>query len=166
MEEGIVNYVEQPLFYAFNPGLAAASGTGLAEFRYGRLTAVEVCAPQSARLEDKLAALRAWRGVLALGAPVIIEHMRSYSFQRQKGDQNDLLDLAVVEGILIGDALEFELVEPRTWKGTRPKDVQAEKVTMPALKPEEAVLLGSVRGKRVHNAVDAVGIGLWALKRI
>jgi len=160
-----MNYAAEPLFYAFDPGLAATSGTGLAAFRFGVLTRVDVFAPKSARLEDKLAELRFWRCTFVPGVPVIIEHMRSYAFQRQKGDQNDLLDLAVVEGILIADALHFELVEPRTWKGTRPKRVQA-KVITDALKPEEKAVLESVHGKRVHNAIDAAGIGLWALKRI
>lgn len=86
-------------------------------------------------------------------------------------DVNDLIDLAV----LVGEIKRFyesqsgvvELVFPRTWKGTVPKDVHNKRV-LAALSPEELKLVPLRPRARTpdHNCVDAIGLGLWKLGRM
>lgn len=104
------------------------------------------------------------------GDRVLIEAPRHYP-HREKGDVNDLLDLSVRAGELKAWAesktAKVELVWPRTWKGTVPKEIHNQRV-LRALRPVEIRLLPKTpRSKKYdHNMVDAVGMGLWKLKRL
>lgn len=99
---------------------------------------------------------------------VVIENPRWYP-HKTKGDVNELLDLAVLVGQLEGffEKTKVELVSPRTWKGTVPKEIHNRRV-LAALRPEElAVLPKRPRAKDYdHNMTDAVGLGLWKLGRM
>jgi hypothetical protein len=83
----------------------------------------------------------------------------------------DLIDLAVLVGDLRGfyrrHGFEVCLVAPRTWKGTVPKPIHHKRV-LDALTPEERASLPTRPRARDfdHNMLDAVGLGLWKLKRI
>lgn len=109
----------------------------------------------------------------ATSAPVlvVIEVPRVYPFGRGKGDNNDLIDLAVRVGELRGWyrrkswVQRVELIPPRTWKGTVPKEIHNKQV-LAKLSPEElAVLPTKRRGGFDHNMVDAVGLALWRAGR-
>jgi len=99
----------------------------------------------------------------------IIEVPRIYP-RGGKGDQNDLIDLAVLVGDLRGfyrrHGFTVRLVPPRTWKGTAPKHIHGERV-LAALTPAERALLPRRprAGTFDHNMLDAVGLGLFQLKR-
>jgi len=116
-------------------------------------------------------------GVAVIEMPVV--------YPTRNADPNDLIDLAILVGDLRGyyrrQGFEVRLVKPRTWKGAVPKAIHNER-TLRALTPEERALLplrprpwGSPRAPLTspaspaslhdHNMLDAVGLGLWQLKR-
>lgn len=100
-------------------------------------------------------------------AHVVIELPQIYRQSKMKGDPNDLIDLAFAAGIFVSQlqtGAAYETVRPREWKGTRPKHV-CNKITLAALTNTEKALLPDLSASRLHNVVDAIGIGLWKLKR-
>ncbi|NNB84589.1 hypothetical protein [Corallococcus exiguus] len=116
-------------------------------------------------------AVQTWLRPRVLDEPfqLIIELPRVYSAAHQRGDQNDLIQLAGVVGTL-GGALtpvaERRSVFPRDWKGTLDADAFIERIKQ---------RLGSAEHLRVelpaaqdihHNVWDAIGIGLHALGRL
>jgi len=152
---------------AFDPGLSSASGTGWARFHQKLLYAAGVLIPVKGSLEDKLRDLaRQAHTATNSTDTVVVEHMRIYPGPRQKGDQNDLIDLAVLEGMILGatNPAGIVLVSARTWKGNVPKDVMGKRILATLSELERETIEG--KGKRMHNALDAVGIGLWALGRL
>lgn len=110
------------------------------------------------------------RPPVAQWAPVqvVIEVPRIYPLGRGKGDPNDLISLALLVGELRGfyrrSGLPVELVEPRRWKGTTPKKIHNRRVK-DALAPEERAILPTLPEYKAHNMIDAVGLGLWWLKK-
>lgn len=100
----------------------------------------------------------------------VIEAPRWYP-REHRVDTNDLLDLSVLVGELKRHFAEreanVELVYPRTWKGTVPKDIHNKRV-LAALSADELKLLPKRPRARDydHNVLDAVGIGLWKLGRM
>lgn len=110
---------------------------------------------------------------IALAAPlsgaavVVVEVPQVYP--RAKVDPNDLVDVAVVAGMVLGlapQSSDVVVVHPSTWKGQRPKDIDA-RLTRSLLDVDERRLVDDVDVPRSlrHNVVDAVGIGLWRLSR-
>ena len=92
----------------------------------------------------------------------VVEVPRIYPHSaQQKGDLNDLLELAGVVGALAGvfDVLEF--VYPATWKGQVPKKVMNARVLATLSLAERSALIHND-----HNTLDAVGIGLFYLGRL
>ena len=61
---------------------------------------------------------------------------------------------------------EVHIIKPREWKGQVPKDI-CNKRTIARLSDAERTILTkkSYRKTILHNLLDAVGIGLWALGR-
>jgi hypothetical protein len=101
---------------------------------------------------------------------VVIEIPKIYPFKNQKGDQNDLIKLAVQAGICIAAASPFchvEEVHPQEWKGQRPKEVDNKHTLSLLYDPVELDVFNSLQiSKNLrHNVLDAIGIGLWVLKR-
>lgn len=102
----------------------------------------------------------------------IIERPQVYRSSKSKGDPNDLITLAIGVGQM-KERLEscgatVELVLPATWKGQIPKDIHHRRI-LGLLAPTEktrldACLSGVAAGIR-HNVLDAVGLGLWFLRR-
>lgn len=100
---------------------------------------------------------------------VVIEVPQVYQQRQQKGDPNDLIDVAVIAGIAAGAAAPFvepQLVRPHKWKGNRPKALD-NTYTFSLLSPEEKAVVDGcdVLKSKLHNVIDAVGLGLWKLKR-
>jgi len=157
---------------SIDPGLALDGGTGWALFRNRRLATCGLVQPSAERLEDRIAEihlelqLRVWD--YGERDEVVIEKMKVYVFAKQKGSQGDLIDLAHLGGRCTGLGKRAVLVEPADWKGQVPKDVvkglaeaQLDAEELATLK---ACLAGIAVSKR-HNVYDAVGIGLWRLRR-
>lgn len=94
----------------------------------------------------------------------VIELPQVYRAARSKGDPNDLIRLAVLVGRLQQLAevsgSEVTLVQPAAWKGQVPKDVHHKRL-MGRLCFEEQEKLEGIHKTYRHNALDAVGLGLW-----
>jgi hypothetical protein len=85
-------------------------------------------------------------------------------------DANDLIILAERAGQLQGwcDArgIKWEMVEPRTWKGSVPKPIHNKRVEAKLTQGELYLLdhCGCAKRQR-NNVVDAIGLGLWKIRR-
>ncbi len=103
---------------------------------------------------------------------LVIEMPRIYPGSgQQKGDLNDLLDLAAVvgycEGLHQGEEGAWgprSRVFPAQWKGQVPKKIMTARI----LSKLSEIELGRIErvGAKDHNTLDAVGIGLWKLGRL
>lgn len=105
---------------------------------------------------------------LCVGGDCIIEVPQVYPGQQQKGDQNDLINLAVMVGRYADRAtacgFHVKLVKPREWKGQLPKDVCWQRVRE-TLKPFELDIMEKLPKSKAHNMHDAIGLGTWFQKR-
>lgn len=101
---------------------------------------------------------------------VVVEVPQVYQQRSWKGDPNDLIDVAVVAGRIaqeFGDGAEVRLVRPHAWKGSVPKDVMLRRIENRLDDRERSVLhAAKAPASLLHNVVDAVGIGLWAIGRL
>lgn len=109
-------------------------------------------------------ALGIWARAFGADA-VVVERPRVYPMQRQVGDQNDLISVALTAGASATAAPVIRYVVPRDWKGTRAKDVHTRLIlrTLEA-RPEGGSVMGlleQVAKTYRHNAVDAVGLAIW-----
>lgn len=93
-----------------------------------------------------------------------IEVPRIYPAGQHKGDQNDLINVALVSGAcasLFNDVFQYY---PREWKGTMDPDKMTERIKG-RLSVAESVAVSRI-GALDHNTFDAVGIGLFAVGRL
>lgn len=159
---------------SIDPGLAAKGGTGWALWTDNILVAAGLATTSAYGLEARIIAIEheidGAIGDHIAGDldEVVIEQMQVYTLDKQKGDQNDLIDLSLLGGRLSCLAETLTLVRPGTWKGQVPKSV-LEKRTRATLGPGELQAFergveGVAKGAH-HNVWDAVGIGLWRLGR-
>ena len=154
---------------AVDPGVKA---TGLAFFDDYNLVGVTLARARS--LELMIQALESARPV-EMGVPEIVIIERPVVYRRGgKGDPADLISVAIVAGAAActfgrGTWTETKFVEPRTWKGSVPKNIHNERI-IDRLDDEERKILKDrlVKApvKLIHNVIDAVGIGLYQLGRI
>lgn len=79
---------------------------------------------------------------------------------------NDLLTLAAVAGRYQEryQGAAIQLVYPRDWKGTIDGDIMCKRIEAAMTDSEKALLPKEAESRR-HNAIDAVGLGKWALKQ-
>lgn len=155
---------------AIDPGLR---GTGVAVFEDGLL--VEAAYPRNPELilRGPAAWLAMARAVLdslthPLPCDLVIEVPQVYVAGRGKGDPDDLLELAGVDGAitaLLGPTTTRS-PKPREWKGQVPKEIHHARA-LRKLSPPETVVLEQTKvpPSLRHNVLDAVALGLWALKR-
>lgn len=93
---------------------------------------------------------------------VVIERMVVYPGMRQKGNPNDLLDVAYSSAYAVADAARVIWVKPKTWKGSVPKKIMTGRIEGLLSLEERAVIEESgVPDRLKHNLYDAAGIGLW-----
>lgn len=93
----------------------------------------------------------------------VIEIPQTYRIEDQKGDQQDLIDLAYKAGRIAerhGQGNHVVLLYPREWKGQAPKHVTKRRAKAVLTSEELAIVHGED-----HNMWDAIGIGLHCLKR-
>jgi hypothetical protein len=99
---------------------------------------------------------------------IVVELPQIYRQRQQKGDPNDLVSVAFAAGRFVQEALHgattIQVVRPHDWKGSRPKHID-NKVTFNALSNAERELVPMLPDTKLHNVIDAIGIGLWALGR-
>lgn len=106
---------------------------------------------------------------------VVVEIPRIYP-HGGKGDQNDIIELALAAGIVLGHfwhlGVVITRVHPRRWKGTVPKEIHHARV-IDELEPYERLVLGEPKKKTKanphgfdNNMLDAIGLGLWRMERM
>ena len=147
-----------PSFVAIDPGDLA----GIAMFVDGKLTHVEL-------VKDAVA--RCWRWSGPFGLPVVCEIPTKFHLSQRTqrhASVDSLLTLSFTAGYLVS-ALQpswIRKVNPREWKGQRPKPLD-NALVMHLLEDQERHILDEARisAAQRHNAVDAIGIGLWYLRR-
>lgn len=146
---------------AIDPGKV----TGVAVFSGGVLRFATACTEEQCLMHIENAA------PIRQGKPAgdcIMEIPQIYPGQQQKGDQNDLIKLAVMVGRYSDRAtacgFRVKLVKPREWKGQLPKDVCWKRVreTLTVL---ELGTMEKLPKSRAHNMHDAIGLGTWFQKR-
>jgi len=103
---------------------------------------------------------------------LVIEIPQVYPVRAWKGDPNDLIEVARIAGYWEGliaactRVLDVVHVRPHDWKGNRPKEIDNAYTLSKLTDAERAVIDGAqIPKSKLHNAIDAVGIGLWYLNR-
>lgn len=166
---------------ALDPSLVSP---GIALFRGGSLYAakrirISVDAFPGARALHVAHEVCAW--LHACGAAprwLVYEWPQVYRAAKSKGDPNDLIGLAAVGGSLAGalaiaagarnESLGVYSPTPAEWIGQLPKTTRGDAT----LSPRAGLILRSLSvAERAevpaqHDAIDAVGLGLWALGRL
>ncbi|WP_237077344.1 hypothetical protein [Myxococcus xanthus] len=100
---------------------------------------------------------------------LVIELPRVYAASHQKGDQNDLIQLAGVVGMLGGSLLGIDSrrsIYPRDWKGSLDADAFIERIKQRLNAAEHLRVELPATSALHHNVWDAIGIGLHALGRL
>jgi len=99
---------------------------------------------------------------------VIVEMPKVYPAARQKGDQNDLMNLVgVVASIVnLGMSDRRRIVYPRDWKGTLDPDDMIERIKGRLSSTEHGRVRLPSAATLQHNVWDAIGIGLHVVGRL
>ena len=99
----------------------------------------------------------------------VIEKPQIYDPRKWKGDPNDILNLAVIVGVCVAGLApycETRFVTPHMWKGSRPKALDNDYTYSLLSLEEKTVFDGNKCPKsQRNNVLDAIGLGLWTLKR-
>lgn len=105
-------------------------------------------------------------------ARVIIEVPVIRPQRVERANPNNLMKVAVVAGMALASFYsvtgEVEIISPQRWKGNRPKNVDNAYTLQLLSSPEKHTYKASVfeLPAGIHNnVIDAIGIGLWAIKR-
>jgi hypothetical protein len=150
---------------AIDPSLR---GTGWAYFENTVLTHCGVVGgPNQLSNIEAVRAIRTSFHVVIAPDEVALEFPRIYPKGRGASDNvdpNDLLWVAAVAGALctLGPPVTYY---PSDWKGQSKKE-KTLRIVLQACNPAERAVIETVQGAKRHNAVDAVGIGMYHLKRI
>lgn len=98
---------------------------------------------------------------------VLIEHPRIYpGSQQQKGDLNDIVDVAAVGAAVATCFVSVvSTVFPSDWKGQVPKQKMLARIKA-AILPEELHRVQQTNKSDTEDILDAIGIGFWKLGRI
>lgn len=156
-----------------DPGLSACGVSvfkaGVLE-RAGLVRGLDASYPLAARWCALVQNVRIWLDALGdREIELVVEMPKIYPAASQKGDQNDLLNLAGVSAALLTgiDAWPKRHVYPRDWKGTLDADDFIAEHIMPRTTPTERQRIEFPSAASLaHNVWDAVGIGLFACGRL
>jgi hypothetical protein len=148
-------------------------GTGIAIFEGGVLTRVFVNDTKIIARTHSYGeiARRALSDICKISFPwtdwIICEVPQIY--KDSPGDPNDLVAVSMVAGALCATipALNVHTVKPKEWKGQVPKQVHHPRIWRQLVGMELAVATAAKEkyGPRFHNAMDAIGLGLWKLRK-
>ncbi len=105
---------------------------------------------------------------------LVFELPQIYTWGKSKGDPNDLVGLAGVAGALVGHLVQsFPLLgvyspTPAEWIGQLPKSTKGSAKESPRAQRILSRLSAEelARVPDQHDALDAVGLGLWRLGRL
>lgn len=98
---------------------------------------------------------------------VVMEFPKVYQGSKQSGDPADMLELAAVDGAIVGafcaHKLKVTRVFPSDWKGQMDKATAKPRILDRLSTAEKACIEDD--GAKTHNTIDAIGIGLHHLGR-
>jgi len=105
---------------------------------------------------------------------IVIERPQVYPHGGKKqADPNDLISVALFGGRLLQSVARKETtiiaIHPRQWKGQVPKEIHNRRVLKQLSSSERIAYAHGTKGiapSKVHNVIDAIGIGLWRLGRV
>lgn len=141
-----------------DPGVGA-TGLCLIDNDFGSVSFQTVRTSGVQLMERALQISHAVRAMARRGLDLmVIEHMQVYRQSKQRGDPNDLIDIAFVAGVAAahGSAARYELPRPAQWKGNLTKEIHHSRL--------QAKL---TRIPRVsEHAWDAFGLALYGLERL
>lgn len=150
------------IILAIDPG----QNLGWARIRNGVLAECGLVRAASPRAISQLVTVRAINF-----DRLVIEKPQVYPSRKQKGDPNDLINVALLAGVVLGAApnVSFELVVPHDWKGNVPKEITQKRVKADFRLGEQTVFDRGVSlypKSQHHNIWDAVGLGFWYARKI
>lgn len=156
------------LLIAIDPGVRA---TGIAVYDSCRELAAAWLSCGDSWTETAIAArnelVTCYAPQLLAKAEIAIEVPQIYVQAKLKGDPNDLVDLALMAGCLVGllaaPGTRVTNYRPRQWKGQVPKDVMVERIKA-KLSPDERARIALPSKGLEHNVYDAIGIGQHHIK--
>ena len=158
---------------AIDPSLRA---TGWAVFDNGALTSCGIVKTSAGMRPAEVAHEVAQRLSQVIGSAdaAVIEMPQAYRASRSRGDPKDVLAVATVAGACAALSPHAEYVSPHDWKGTVPKTNRlclyiVHRRNVRALDPAslaryERSLAAWAESLR-HNIADAVGLGVFWMKR-
>lgn len=155
---------------AFDPGIRVA---GLAVFGSSRLVYATVVRSPELTERGPVAWLAMSKAVkqklLDAGFPwlheVVVERMMVY--RKQIGDPDNLLNLEGINGAVVAtvDADAYYGYLARIWKKSLQKDYNLDLIES-LLSPEELACIEDMPASIRHNAIDAIGLGLYHIGRL
>lgn len=151
-------------FISIDPGHAKSNGTGWAFFSNGELLQAGL-----ADSDEPDFVLRCKEIVAQIPypqVPRVVERMRVYPGPQQKGDQNDLLDLSILVGIIIANTPIVELYPARSWKGQVDKKIMQARIEKRLTSAEQARLPKMRSKDKYGSLLEGIGLGLWIAKRL
>lgn len=161
---------------SFDPGLRHA---GVSVFDGSGTDARLVYATLARNSEKTVRGLPAWAAMAvaacesvkgyipnATSVTFVSEIPQIYRGPQQKGDQDDLLQLAGVVGAVAGALGASTTVSyyPREWGGQTPKEIKNRR-TLARLEDGEKKNIAAIPQSLLHNTLDSIGIGLYHLGR-
>lgn len=123
------------------------------------------------RIDERLPSLF---GVREAVDRLVLELPQTYGGRASRGDANDLIALAAVDGAIAAlfPLASVQAVRPHEWKGSVPKPKSArgkyivqERVWERLSAEERGRVVWPKAEKLKWDVADAIGIGLWALGR-
>lgn len=157
-------------FVAIDPGFAKSNGTGVAIVVHRAFIDLRIVRVGAGDLSVRAEQIRRQipthvpHGAGHIELARVIEHMRVYPGPQQKGDQNDLLDLSYLEGVIGAGASVVHLVPARKWKGNMPKDKMQERILARLRQHAPKFIDDLPKAKEARgSALEAAGLAFWTL---
>lgn len=148
-------------WYSIDPG---GPCLGWAQWYDGTLVRCGLSRSSAKTWQDRALDHRAWlklHGAYLDPAGLVLTECMRVRGGRNAGNPQILVELNGIAGH-VGN----QWVEPSVWKGRLPKEVHQPRIML-TLTPEERLIVEAVKpASLAHNAVDAVGIGLFHLGRL
>ena len=148
-------------------------GCGVSIFVADQLAFAQYASGLGGQIHPLLEPIPHLEELLSHSAPiacVVVEMPQVYDAAKQRGDQRDIVKLAMVAGEILCAARPFTKaalpVEPASWKGQVPKDVLIERIKSKLSAEEIAAVELPDAASLQHNVWDAVGLGLWHHRRL
>ncbi len=95
---------------------------------------------------------------------IVVEVPQVYP-TRGKADPNDLIPVALTAGACLSISSSSIAVRPHEWKGSIDKKVHQARL-LKGLSERDRAMIDAVKPASLrHNAIDALGLGLWLIGR-